>query len=155
MFEALQRNGYEVRLPQDQEIPKLAGLSEKKNELFQITAASWQNKTAPAAFISSGKAAFVCLSSLTPAREVELVLQHLPVNVPLVVVKLSDAIPSPFRIKVKDIFFRPEKQPADKLRQPWLISSSRRALLKNEREIAASLKRRGNSWLTNTIEFER
>ncbi|MEJ0057061.1 MAG: DUF58 domain-containing protein [Bacteroidota bacterium] len=42
LFEGLQKNGYDVRIPQDQEIPKLSGMSDKKNELFQITAASWQ-----------------------------------------------------------------------------------------------------------------
>ncbi len=30
LFEAIQRNGYDVRLPQDQEVPKLAGLGDKK-----------------------------------------------------------------------------------------------------------------------------
>jgi hypothetical protein len=148
LFEALQRNGYDVRIPQDQEVPKLSGLSEKKNELFQITAASWQNQNAPTVFVNVSKAAFVCLSSLTPVSEVETILKNLPLNVPVVVVKLSDAIPSPFQIKLKDIFFKPEKQPTDNLRQPWLLSSLRRELIKNEKEIGAALKQRGNGWLT-------
>jgi hypothetical protein len=147
LFEALQRNGYDVRIPQDQEVPKLSGLSEKKNELFQITAASWQNQSAPTTFVNVSKAAFVCLSSLTPVNELEAIMKNLPLNVPVVVVKLSDAIPSPFQIKLKDIFFKPEKQPTDNLRQPWLLSSLRRELIKNEKEIAAALKQRGNSWL--------
>ncbi|MFM9838577.1 MAG: DUF58 domain-containing protein [Cyclobacteriaceae bacterium] len=155
LFEALQRNGYDVRIPQDQEVPKLSGLSEKKNELFQITAAYWQNQSAPTTFVNVSKAAFVCLSSLTPVGEVETIFKNLPLNVPVVVVKLSDAIPSPFQIKLKDIFFRPAKQPTDKLRQPWLLSTLRRELIKNEKEIAAALKQRGNSWLTSTIEFEK
>lgn len=155
LFEALTRNGYEVRIPQDQEVPKLSGLSEKKNELFQIAAASWQNQKAPTAFVNYGKAAFVCLSSLTPLSEVELILKNLPLAVPVVVVRLSDAIPSPFQIKVKDILFKPEKQPTDNLRQPWMLASLRRALKENENEIASALKQRGNSWLTNDIEFER
>jgi hypothetical protein len=155
LFEALQRNGYDVRIPQDQEVPKLSGLSEKKNELFQITAAAWQNQSAPTTFVNVSKAAFVCLSSLTPVNELETILKNLPLNVPVVVVKLSDAIPSPFQIKLKDIFFKPEKQPTDNLRQPWLLSSLRRELIKNEKEIAAALKQRGNSWLTSTIEFEK
>ena len=154
LFEALQKNGYDVRIPQDQEVPKLAGQSEKKNELFQITAASWQKENAPTAFVNYSKAAFVCLSSLTPATEVAVMVRNLPVSVPLVVVKLSDAIASPFQITIKDIFFRPEKQPADQLRQPWLISSLRRELQKNEREIEPILKQRGNSWLTNTIIYD-
>ncbi len=148
LFEAVQRNGYDVRIPQDQEVPKLSGLSEKKNELFQITAATWQNQSAPTIFVNVSKAAFVCMSSLTPVSELEKILKNLPLNVPVVVVKLSDAIPSPFQIKLKDIFFKPEKQPTDNLRQPWLLSSLRRELIKNEKEIAAAIKQRGNSWLT-------
>jgi len=155
LYEALSRNGYDVRIPQDQEVPKLSGLSEKKNELFQITAASWQNQLAPTNFVNFSKAAFVCLSSLAPINEVEIILKNLPVSVPLVVVKLSDAIRSPFQIKVKDIFFRPEKQPTDNLRQPWMLSSLRRSLKENESVIAFALKQRGNSWLTDDIEFER
>ncbi len=153
-FEALQRNGYDVRIPQDQEVPKLAGLSEKRNELFQITAASWQKSNAPTAFVNPAKAAFVCLSSLSPVSEVENIIRNLAPSVPLVVVKMSDAIPSPFHFSFKDILFRPATKPADGLRQPWLISSLRRELVKNEKEITAVLRLRENSWLTNTIEFE-
>jgi hypothetical protein len=154
LFEALRHNGYDVRIPQDQEVPKLAGMDEKKNELFQITAASWQSEITPSAFVNVNKAAFACLSSLTPVAELEMLLRNLPDAVPVVVVKLSDAISSPFKISLKDIFFRPETQPADHLRQPWLISSLRRTLSKNEKEIAKVLKQRGNSWLSGSIEFK-
>jgi hypothetical protein len=155
LFEALQRNDYEVRIPQDQEVPKLSGLSEKKNELFQITAATWQNQNAPSAFVNVSKAAFVCLSSLAPVGELEMILKNLPLHIPVVVVKLSNAIPSPFQLKWKDIFFKPEKQPTDSLRQPWLLSSLKKELQKNEKSIEATLKQRGNGWLTDTIEFLR
>jgi hypothetical protein len=153
LFEALQRNGYDVRLPKDQEVPKLAGLGDKKIELFQITAASWQNKNAPSAFVNYSKAAFVCLSSLTPASELKIIARNLPPAIPLVIVKLSSAIPSPFRFGVKDFFFRPQKQPVDGLRQPWLFSSLRRALKTNEEEIETALAQRENCWLTDTIQL--
>ena len=153
LFEALQRNGYDVKIPQDQEVPKLSGLNEKKNELFQITAANWQNGTNPTAFVKVDKAAFVCLSSLSPVAEVESIIKTLPLSTPLVVVKLSDAISSPFQISVKDIFFRPAKQPTDALRKPWIISSLRRDLIKNEKAIEKTLRQRANSWLTSTIEL--
>jgi len=154
LFEALQRNGYEVRMPHDQEVPRLAGSPERDNELFSIAVASWQQQQSAVAYVNAGKAAFVVLSSLVPVNEVEAILRNLPASVPLVVVKLSDAIPSPFQMTVKDIFFKPQEQPSDKLRQPWLLSSLRRSLQKNETEIARVLKQRGNSWLTNTIGFE-
>jgi len=154
LFEALQRNGSDVRIPQDQEVPRLAGLSEKKNELFQITAASWQKEQTPAMFVNYNKAAFVCFPSLAPVNEIETVLKNLPLSVPIVVVKLSDAIPSPFQLSVKDIFFKAGKQPSDNLRQPWLLSSLRRELIRNEKEIEPILKQRGNSWLSNTIIYD-
>ncbi|MEJ0057513.1 MAG: hypothetical protein WDN75_18835 [Bacteroidota bacterium] len=153
LFEGLQKNGYDVRIPQDQEIPKLSGMSDKKNELFQITAASWQKENPPSAYISAGKAAFVCLSALTPASEIELLGRTLPMTVPLVVVKLSDAIASPFQIAVKDIFFRPEKHPVDKLRRPWLLAPLRQRIQKNENEIERLLKTRGNGWLVRSIDI--
>ncbi len=155
LYEALLQNGYEVRIPQDQEVPKLAGLSEKKSELFQITAAFWQSVQPPSVYVNYNKAAFVCLPSLVSAAEVELLLRNLPLSVPVIIIKLSDAIPSPFLFKVKDILFKPEKQPTDRLRQPWMFSSLRRALMKNEKEIAEALKQRGNSWLTNAFEIEK
>jgi hypothetical protein len=154
LYEALLHNGFNVRLPQDQEVPRLAGVGDKHNELFQITAAAWQNQLSATEFVNYNKAAFVCVSSLTPADEVQTLVRNLPESVPLIVIKLSSAIPSPFKISVKDIFFRPEKSPADKLRQPWLLSSLRRTLLKNEDEIAAILLQRDNSWLTERIDID-
>ena len=152
LFEALKKNGFDVRIPQDQEVPKLSGMSDKKNELFQITAAQWQREKTPPAFIVPAKAAFVCLSALTPVAELELLLRNLAQSIPVVVVKLSDAIPSPFQIKLMELFFRPEKQPYDNLRKPWLISPLRSRLQKNEIEIERVLKQRGNGWLIRSIE---
>jgi hypothetical protein len=155
LFEALQHNGYDVKMPHDQEVPKLTGVEEKKNDLFQITVASWQHALAPTAYVNTSKAAFVCLSSLTPVHEIETLIRNLPESIPVMVVKLSSAIPSPFKIKFRDILFRPEKKPADKLRQPWLVSSLRRTLIKNEKEIKLVLQQRGNAWLTDGIAFEK
>jgi hypothetical protein len=154
LFEAVQKNGYDVRIPQDQEVPKLSGLGDKKIELFQITAASWQDKNAPSTYVKYNKAAFVCLSSLTPVSEIELIAKNLPQAIPLVIVKLSSAISSPFQMKIKDIFFRPEKKPSDHLRQPWLLSSLRKTLQHNETEIENALRGRDNCWLTDTLELD-
>lgn len=155
VFEALQRNGHEVRLPPDQEVPKLAGMNEKKRELFQITAGQWQTQLTPSAFVKVNNAAFICLTSLVAFTEIESLVKNLPGSIPLLVVKLSDAIPSPFQISMKDVFFKPETKPADHLRQPWLLSSLRKDLLKNEREITELLKTRDSSWLTSRITFDK
>lgn len=154
LFEAIQRNGYEVRIPADQEVPKLAGLNEKKMELFQIAAASWHQNSTPATFVNPAKASFVCVSSLTPAAEVSAVMKKLNDAVPVVVVKLSEGIPSPFRFRWKDILFAPEEQPADKLSRPWLLSTLRRELIRNEKELETVVRQRQNSWMTDAITFE-
>ncbi len=154
LFEAVQKNGYDVRIPQDQEVPKLSGLGDKKIELFQITAASWQNKNAPSTYVKYNKAAFVCLSSMIPVSEIEAIARNLAPSIPLVIVKLSSAIPSPFQMKIKDIFFRPEKKPSDKLRQPWMLSTLRKTLQHNEAEIENALHDRDNCWLTDTLELD-
>jgi hypothetical protein len=153
VFEALKKNEYDVRIPVDQEVPKLPGMSDKKMELFQITAASWQKEKTPAAFVEPNKAAFVCLSSLVPVAEIELLLRNLPFNVPVVVVRLSDAIRSPFEIRVKNIFFKPEKQPSDSLQRPWFLSPTRNKLAKNEGDIVKALKQRGNAWVVGSKDF--
>ncbi|HCW06545.1 MAG TPA: hypothetical protein DGG95_04175 [Cytophagales bacterium] len=154
LFEAVQKNGYDVRIPKDQEVPKLAGLGDKKIELFQITAANWQNKITPTEYVKADKAAFVCLSSLTPASEIEVLAKKLPAAIPLVIIKLSDAIASPFQMSIKNIFFRPEPKPSDKLRQPWFLSSLRKSLQGNEKEIENLLRNRDNCWLTDTLALE-
>lgn len=155
LYEALLRNGYEVKLPADQEVPKLAGVGEKKKELFQIAAANWQQQQPPSTFVSSGKAALVCLSSLAPPDEVAAVMKKVPEAIPVMVVKLSDAIPSPFRFRVKDLFFAPEEQPADRLSRPWLLSGVRRELLRREKELEAVVRQRQNCWLTSAIAIEQ
>jgi hypothetical protein len=154
MFEALQRNGYDVRLPHDQAVPKLAGLNETHSELFQITAANWQTALSPLAWVNVKNAAFVCLPATVPAAEVAQLMQKLPASVPLVVVRLSQAIPSPFSFKVQHLFFKPQPKPVDNLRQPWLLSSLRRTLAKNEKQIEVLIKNRDNSWMSDRIGFQ-
>lgn len=152
LFEALDKNDYEVRIPSDQEVQRLAGMSDKKNELFQITAANWQKNLQPVKYVVSTKAAFVSLSSMVPAAEVGQLLGNIPFNVPVVVVRMSDAILSPFRIHIKNIFFVPEKKASDDLRKPWLIAPLRAKLQQNEREILRMLQQRGNGWMISAGE---
>jgi hypothetical protein len=83
-----------------------------------------------------------------------LIAKNLPPAIPLVIVKLSNAISSPFQLRIKDIFFRPEKKPSDSLRQPWLLSSLRKTLIQNESEIQRVLRDRDNCWLTDTLELD-
>ncbi|CAN5742705.1 hypothetical protein BH11BAC7_BH11BAC7_32750 [soil metagenome] len=147
LYEALAKNEYEVRIPFDQEMQKLSGMSDKKNELFMITAAHWQKNMEPVKYVSAVKAAFVCLSSMVPSGEIGQLLGNIPYNVPVVVVRLSDAIVSPFRIRLKNIFFIPERKANDELRKPWIISPLRSRLQQNEREILRMLQQRGNSWM--------
>ncbi len=152
LFEALEKNGYEVRIPYDQEVVKLAGMSDKKNQLFQITAAHWQKNLPLSKYVIHTKAAFVSLSSLTPAYEVAQLLGNLPLNVPVVCVRMSDAIISPFRIRFKSLFFIPEKSASDELRKPWVISPLRSKLQQNEREILKVLQQRGNGWMISASD---
>jgi hypothetical protein len=147
LFEALEKNGYEVRIPYDQDVQRLPGMSDKKNDLFQIAAAHWQKNMEPVRYINSSKAAFVSLSSMVPANEVGQLLGSLPFQVPVVVIRMSDAITSPFNIRLKSIFFIPERSASESLRKPWIISPLRSKLLQNEREIQRMLQMRGNSWM--------
>ena len=155
LMDSVARNGYEIRLPADQEVPKLAGVGDKKSELFQISAARWQNQSPPSQFAQPSKAALVCLPTCVPAEEVETLLQKLPPSVPVVLIRLSETIPSPFRFSLRAIFFKPEKQPTDTLRQTWLVSPLRRALLRNEKMLEALAKKRDQVWLVEKIDAIR
>lgn len=153
MFEALKKNGFDLRFPHDQETPKLAGVGEKNNEVFHIAAASWQQGKMPSEFVDRKKAAFVCVSSLAPEDDIYSLLSNLPLNVPVVAIRMSDAIESPFRkFKFKSVFVIPEEQPEDKLSGPWMVSSLRAKLLKNEQQLAELFRRRGNAFLIGTKE---
>jgi hypothetical protein len=155
LMESIERNGYDVRIPQDQEVPKISGIGDKKNQLFQISAASWHAQWPPAGFVQPSKAAMVCVSSCVPAVEIETLANKLAPNIPLIIVKLSQAIPSPFRLSLKDIFFKPPSRPVDHLRQPWLLAPLRRALQKNEKQLENLIKKRDRTWLVDTIETIR
>ncbi len=155
LMDSVARNGYEVRLPADQEVPKLAGVGDKKSELFQISAARWQNQRPPGQFVQSSNAALVCLPSCVPAAEVEILMQQLPPSVPMIFIRLSEAIPSPFQFSLRDIFFKPDERPTDGLRQTWLMSPLRRALQRNEKELEALAQKRDQVWLVEKIDAIR
>jgi len=153
LWEALERNQFVTQMPSDQEVPKFIGKTNKKNELFQIAVANWQKEKPLKTFINTTNAGFVCVSSLIPAKEIEYLIQKLPSNVPIVVVKLSEAIPAPFSWTVKNLFLKPHPHPTDSLRNSWFISSLRRKLRHNENAIEPVLRGRGNAWLVHTIEI--
>lgn len=152
IFEALEKNGYKVRIPYDQDVQKLSGMSDKKNELFHITAAHWQKDQVPTKYVINSKAAFVCLSALTPAGEVAQLLGNLNYNIPVVVVRLSDSISSPFRFRLKNLFIIPAKTSTDNLKQPWMLAPLRGKLQKNERAIFRMLQQRGNGWMISATD---
>ncbi|MBS1976662.1 MAG: hypothetical protein JST46_04795 [Bacteroidetes bacterium] len=153
LWESMGKSGHQIRLPHDQEIPQLAGVGDRHTELVQMAAQRWQTRLTPSEFVNPQKAALVCVSSMVPAEEVQTLLKKVPEHVPVVVVKLSTAIPSPFRISLRDIFFRPEGRPADRLRQPWLLSSLRKKVLQNEQAVNNMLRTRANAWLTDTLDI--
>jgi hypothetical protein len=148
IFEALKKNGFEMRFPHDQETAKIPGISEKHNEIYHIAVASWQQYQRPSEFVNARKAAFVCISSLTPAQEVYRLFSSLPLNVPVVAVKMSEAIHSPLHhVRLKNLFFVKDEEPEDKLVTPWLVSPLRSKLLQNENELSNLFQRRGNAFL--------
>lgn len=152
IFETLQKSEYEVRMPTDQETPKLQGESDKHSELLHLAAASWQKDRPLTEYVNARKAAFVCLSTLVPVNEVAQLLNNLAPDVPVVAIRMSDAIRSPFRMKLKNIFIVPEETPADKLSNAWLLSPLRSRLKDNEREMLNLFTKRGNAFLVSTDE---
>lgn len=147
LLEAVQANGYEVRLPPDQPPVKEVLDEEKDQLLFQISTSAWQHDLPPTEYIQNKDAALVCISSLVPVAEVERLLNQLPAHIPVLAIQLSGAIPTVFQLPLKEIFFRIDRQPADKLRNRWTVSSLRRELIQNEYALQQLFTRRGNSQL--------
>jgi len=131
----------------------LVGIGDRHTELVQLAAQGWQTQVTPVDFVNVQKAAMICLSSLVPAEDVQAMLKKVPEHVPVVVVKLSTAIPSPFGFAWRDVLFKPEEQPVDRLRQSWWLSSLRRKVMKNEEAIDNILRTRANAWLTDTLDL--
>ena len=92
------------------------------------------------------------MSAFSSAAEVQKVIERLPEQTPIVVVRLSDAIGSPFNFSIRNLFFVPEKTAAVELRRPWLIAPLRTRLIINERAILKLLTKRGNSWIISANE---
>jgi hypothetical protein len=147
IFEALKKNGFDVRIPHDQPTPKIAGVSERKNDLFHLSSANWQKDLAPNEFVQGGKAAFVCVSSMTPIEEISVLLNNIPDYVPVVGVKISEAIPSVFKFKVKSLFFKADENAVDQMKKPWMLSPLRAKLKKNETDMERLFRMRGNAFL--------
>lgn len=135
LLESVAQSGYQVRLPADQEIPKRAGDDRRDPDLFQISACQWHATLEPSQFVQPARAAMVCVSSCVPVEQVKALANRLPPSVPIVLVRVSAAWPSPLRFSLRHLFFRPERQPGDELRQLWLLSPLRRNLLRNERAL--------------------
>lgn len=141
LYESLLVTGLDVRFIPDQETSKNFSVEDKDMPVYHISTALWQSDRDLKSYVVKKDAGLVAVSSLVPADEVEQLLQDLPANVTLVLVKVSDVFRRHRMFKFKDLFFQHTSESMDKVKRSWLLSGFRRRLLKNEKAIEQILKK--------------
>jgi len=141
LYESLLQTGMDVRFIPDQETSTNFTVEEHEKQIYHISTAHWQTDRDLKAFVNKKDAAVVCVSSLVPAADVEQLLQELPPNITVVLVKVSDIFRKHRIVKFRDLFFEHRNDPMDAVKRRWLVSGFRRRVLKNEKAIAAALQK--------------
>lgn len=141
LYESLLVTGLDVRFIPDQETSTNFSVEEKDVPVYHISTAHWQTNRDLRSYVVKKDAGLVAVSSLIPVADVEQLLQDLPANVTLVLVKVSDVFRHHRIFKFKDLFFQHTNESLDRVKRSWLLSGFRRRLLKNEKAIEQLLKK--------------
>lgn len=148
LYESLLQTGLEVRLIPDQEVSTNFSVEENEKAVYQVSTANWQSDRDLKAFVNKKDAGVICVSSLVPAAEVEQLLQDIPANVTVVLVKTSEIFKKHHVFKFRDLFFRHRFDDMDAVKSSWAISGFRRRLIRNEKAIAEVLKKSNVNGMT-------
>ncbi|MDR1551844.1 MAG: DUF58 domain-containing protein [Prevotellaceae bacterium] len=145
--ELKQNKAFEVNIKFDQTI-KVASESELLiKEMFEISAAEWQNELSPDDFYKVGDVSLLCLSSFVTADDVEKLLNITSKLSVIVFVRLSDALKSnKLKLFAENIFMKPKRGSIDELRLKFLFSPLRKRLLANEKKIIELLNKSDNTF---------
>lgn len=147
VYAAVSSNNPKVKFVYDQDFNKDEADSQLSVNLLYIATAKWQKDLKPYEALVQPKTAVVCLSSATDAEDLKVLLEHLPLHVPVIVFALSTCIEAKALPQIRKIFFKDEADPLSELKSGWWASPLRRKLKLNEQKIQGILRSRGNSWL--------
>jgi len=126
----------------DQQINVAAEDDSLPAEMFEISAADWQNSLSPDDFYKIGDVSILCISSFVSADDVAKLLNKTNNSTIVVFVKLSDALKSNvFKLLLNNIFVKPKRGSLDELHLKFLLSPLRKRLLANEKKIIELLNK--------------
>jgi hypothetical protein len=116
-------------------------------EMFEISAAEWQNNLPACDFYKAGDVSVLCISSLVSADDAARLLNIVNKSTVIVFVKISEALKSnKFKVFAENIFVKPKKGSTDELRLKYLFSPLRKRLSANEKKITELLNRENDSF---------
>lgn len=107
----------------------------------KIATHQWQNEQSPQTFIQLNKAAAVVISSLSPVDEIRQLMYQRNESTVFIMIRLSSAIERAGILHFLSwLFIQQEKNDAEKYRAGWQLSTSRFAILENEKKLALLFK---------------
>ena len=115
----------------DQAVNEFVTVHEKDRIGFQLSSASWQNNFSVNELKSSGES-IICVSSLISAEELETLIAKGSSNV--IIVKASRHLDNRNLFNFKNLFLRKD-QTSEISKLEWYLSSTRKRVKKNEKEI--------------------
>jgi hypothetical protein len=137
----------DVNIKFDQTINVVSENASLPKEMFEISAAEWQNNLTPADFYKVGDVSLLCISSFVSDADVAKLLNVTGKLTVIVFVKISDALKSN-RLKMfaENIFIKPKNGSMEELRFNFLFSPLRKRLLTNEKKIIELLNKENNTF---------
>ncbi|MDR0421335.1 MAG: DUF58 domain-containing protein [Prevotellaceae bacterium] len=116
-------------------------------EMFEISAAEWQNSMSLDDFYKIGDTSVLCISSLVTANDIAKLINIVNESTVIVFVKVSNALKSnTLKLFIENIFIKPKHGSADELRFKFLFSPLRKRLITNEKKIIELLNREDNTF---------
>ena len=142
IYHRLKQQGFDVRYIPDQEVKSGNVMGQDNETQHKIALSHWHKSGDLKAYVNTKIASVVCISSLTPAEEVQALADVLPRDASIMFIKLSNSFKKQGAIKwLRWLFLEEEKEAGNRHLMRWNLSSDRRKMLRNEKGIAEILEK--------------
>lgn len=131
---SLEKDNRKVEFAIDQPFNNLISIEKKDKLAYMISYANWQREMTIGDLPIQKKEIILCVSSLTPAEELEELVNNHAIN--LYVINVSQYLDSKQLFKWKNAILRNNSN-GEKNKIYWLFSSLRRRLKQNEKKLKA------------------
>lgn len=137
VFSALKNNKkMDTELKIDTDINVNASKDSLPKQMFEISAAEWQDSLPPADFYESGNVSVLCISSLVVASDVKKILDKKSKYVSIIFVQLGKVLKvNAIKLIIRNIFVKPQRGSIEEQQLKFLLSPIRKRLLANEKAI--------------------